>query len=88
MFFDMYLILKYLGSESDIYEKLKNGSIENGHFKVFKKDDYPSRWHYKNNLRSPPILVLANMGYGLDDLIIAAAKIAEENHFTCKFKHN
>jgi ectonucleotide pyrophosphatase/phosphodiesterase family protein 5 len=70
------------GSESDIYEKLKNGSIENGHFKVFKKDDYPSRWHYKNNLRSPPILVLANMGYGLDDLIIAAAKIAEENRFT------
>lgn len=64
---------------------MKNGSLKNGHFTVFKKGDFLDRWHYKNNKRSPPILVLAEKGYALDDLIIAAPKYAERYHFNSKY---
>ncbi|KAJ3662358.1 hypothetical protein Zmor_006712 [Zophobas morio] len=57
------------GFENEVYQKLKNASIKDGRFTVYKKDEYPERWHYKKNRRSPPILVMANVGYGLDDLI-------------------
>ncbi|XP_044256523.1 ectonucleotide pyrophosphatase/phosphodiesterase family member 5-like isoform X2 [Tribolium madens] len=63
------------GFESEIYEKLKNASLLN-HFSVFKKEEFLPRWHY-DNPRSPPILVLADVGYGLDDLIISTKEKAE-----------
>ncbi|RZC33902.1 bis(5'-adenosyl)-triphosphatase enpp4-like, partial [Asbolus verrucosus] len=70
------------GFENDVYQKLKNASKQNGHFKIYKKDEYLDRWHYKNNPRSPPILVMADVGYGLDDLIIAASSYYPEKfHF-------
>lgn len=56
----------------------------NGHFKVYKKEEFPERWNYKDNPRSPPILVMADVGYALDDLIITAPKYAEYYHFTRK----
>lgn len=70
------------GHEDIIYSALKKGSKENGHFKVYKKSEYLDRWHYKNNPRSPPILVMADEGYALDDLIISAPQYAKKYNFT------
>lgn len=74
----------FVGHEDEIYAKLKNASVNN-HFSVYKKSEYPERWHYKNNERSPPILVLADFGYALDDLIIAAPRYAKRYNFKRNF---
>ncbi|KAH1002636.1 hypothetical protein HUJ04_008705 [Dendroctonus ponderosae] len=68
--------------EQEIYSGLKAASRQNGHFGVYNKSEYLERWHYKNNSRSPPILVLADVGYALDDLIRAAPRFAEKYNFT------
>ncbi|CAG9818495.1 unnamed protein product [Phaedon cochleariae] len=70
------------GYEDNIYNSLKEASVTNGHFKVYKKEDYLKRWHYKKNPRSPPILIMADEGYALDDLIVAAPKYAKFYNFT------
>ncbi|KAJ8924970.1 hypothetical protein NQ315_001135 [Exocentrus adspersus] len=75
-------IVPHEGYEEQIYSSLKTASVTNGHFKVYKKQDFPKRWYYKKNPRSPPILVMADVGYALDDLIIAAPKYAEHFNFT------
>lgn len=51
-----------------IYSALKNASIELGHFSVYRKEEILERWHYKNNRRAPPILVLADESYAFDDM--------------------
>ncbi|KAK9877191.1 hypothetical protein WA026_016939 [Henosepilachna vigintioctopunctata] len=56
------------GHEEQIYKNLKAAADENENFKVYKKSDFLDRWHYKNNPRTPPILVMAELGYALDDL--------------------
>ncbi|XP_066249961.1 bis(5'-adenosyl)-triphosphatase enpp4-like [Euwallacea similis] len=75
-------IIPHAGFHQTIYDSLKKGSLENGHFRVYNKSDFPERWHYKNNKRSPPILVMADEGYALDDLIISAPKYALNYNFT------
>ncbi|XP_018564085.1 bis(5'-adenosyl)-triphosphatase enpp4 isoform X2 [Anoplophora glabripennis] len=74
-------IIPHEGYEEQIYNSLKTGSVANGHFRVYKKEEFPKRWNYKDNPRSPPILVMADVGYALDDLIITAPKYAEHYHF-------
>lgn len=64
----LMLITPNDGYENDIYRALKEASDENEHFKIYKKEEYPERWHYKKNLRTPPLLIMAEKGYALDDL--------------------
>lgn len=48
----------------DIYNRLLNASQQEGnHFKVYKNEDLPERWHYKNERRTGPITVVAEPGY-------------------------
>ncbi|XP_060535663.1 bis(5'-adenosyl)-triphosphatase ENPP4-like [Cylas formicarius] len=75
-------ITPHTGFEDSIYEALEAGSKKNGHFKVYRKSEYLDRWHYKNNSRSPPILVMADPGYALDDLIVNAPLYARHYNFT------
>ncbi|XP_076272529.1 bis(5'-adenosyl)-triphosphatase enpp4-like isoform X2 [Rhynchophorus ferrugineus] len=75
-------IIPHGGFEDSIYTALKNASKQNGHFTVYAKSEYLDRWHYKNNPRSPPILVMAEQGYALDDLIISAPQYAKKYNFT------
>ncbi|XP_050295199.1 ectonucleotide pyrophosphatase/phosphodiesterase family member 5-like [Anthonomus grandis grandis] len=75
-------IIPHEGHHNKIYESLKAASKINKHFQVFNKSDFPERWHYKGNRRAPPILVMADVGYALDDLIIAAPQYAKKYNFT------
>jgi hypothetical protein len=52
----------------EIYSALKNASRELGHFSVYRKEEILERWHYKNNRRAPPILLLADESYVFDDM--------------------
>ncbi|GLV32097.1 hypothetical protein CBL_11947 [Carabus blaptoides fortunei] len=56
------------GFEDDVYTRLKKVAETNKNFKIYKKADLLDRWHYKNNPRIPPILAVAEPGYGFQDL--------------------
>lgn len=45
-----------------------------GTFKVYRKHEIPHRWHYSNNVRIPPIYVIAEDGYGFQDLTESVEK--------------
>ncbi|KAK4873421.1 hypothetical protein RN001_015450 [Aquatica leii] len=69
------------GLEEDIYQRLKNASEENGHFTVYKKDDIPSRWRFKNNPRVAPIYAVANEGYAFHDMFKISKYYADKFGF-------
>lgn len=64
------------GYEESIYNKLKNISKALGTFKVYRKTEIPSRWHFTSNSRIPPIYVVAEDGYGFEDLKASVVKWA------------
>ncbi|XP_022915908.1 bis(5'-adenosyl)-triphosphatase enpp4-like [Onthophagus taurus] len=61
------------GYTDDVYNRLKKASAELGHFTVYKKSEIPNRWHFRRNIRTPPILLLADKGYAFDDFIDTVA---------------
>lgn len=68
-----------------MYAVLKKLSMENKHFNVYKKKDLLDRWYYKNNRRIPPIFLLADPGYGFDDLFAAAEAYKEKYNITSRY---
>jgi predicted AlkP superfamily pyrophosphatase or phosphodiesterase len=52
-------ILPKAGMEMEIINNLTNVL----HIKVYKKDDIPERWHYRNHRRILPVLVVAEEGW-------------------------
>ena len=73
-----------VGNADDIYSALKNASIELGHFSVYRKEEILERWHYKNNRRAPPILVLADESYAFDDMYQTDEAREKLKNGTCK----
>ncbi|XP_049819733.1 ectonucleotide pyrophosphatase/phosphodiesterase family member 5-like isoform X2 [Aethina tumida] len=68
------------GHLDEIYEKLSQASKKVGKFKILTKENF-TQYHYLTS-RSPDILVLANEGYALDDMILAAPRYAAHYNFT------
>lgn len=50
-----------------LYQAFKrlHKSLETPHFEVYKKEDFPDRFHYRNNDRIAPLLVLPDPGWNL-----------------------
>nr|CAD7394866.1 unnamed protein product [Timema cristinae] len=69
------------GKENTVYQTLKTSS-KNRHYKIYRKAELPERWHYKNNLRTPPLLAVADEGYGFHDMYAAEQYFASEWHIT------
>ncbi|RCH77478.1 hypothetical protein CU098_000009, partial [Rhizopus stolonifer] len=44
------------------FKRLYN-SLETPHFEVYKREDFPSRFHFRDNIRIPPLLVLPDPGW-------------------------
>lgn len=55
----VWSILPNEGLDDVVYESLKNASL-NLSFEVYKKEDIPEVYHYQNNRRIMPILVVSN----------------------------
>ncbi|CAG5117815.1 unnamed protein product [Candidula unifasciata] len=53
------------GQLESVYSKLKaNATSADSHFKVYKAEEIPERFHYKNHPRRvPPIIAIADLGY-------------------------
>ncbi|XP_046361866.2 ectonucleotide pyrophosphatase/phosphodiesterase family member 5-like [Haliotis rufescens] len=58
-------ILPNEGLLEELYANLTAGSKAEGHFKVYKKDDIPDRYHYTHNDRIMPLLVVPEDTYQL-----------------------
>ncbi|XP_055843677.1 ectonucleotide pyrophosphatase/phosphodiesterase family member 5-like [Episyrphus balteatus] len=64
-------ILQIVPSEGKldyVYETLKNASIVEGHFDVYKSKELLKRWHATNEQRFGPIIAVAKMDYAFQDL--------------------
>lgn len=59
-------ILPEKGRDDEVYNSLYNLSLRKN-FTVYKKEDMPPQWFYKNNRRIMPIVVVAELGFVFDD---------------------
>ena len=60
----MFLCLP--GKLDKVYESLEKASKQpNSHFKVYRTEDIPERYHMKNSDRVAPIVAIADMHYRL-----------------------
>ena len=48
------------GKEDEVYRRLVNA---HPHLKMFKRDETPARWHYRDHPRVPPIFGVADEGW-------------------------
>lgn len=51
------------GKLDEVYSKLKQNE---NHFRVFKKEGIPVRFHLKNHSRTPDLLLIADIGYTIN----------------------
>lgn len=51
------------GKLEEVYTALKKGE---NHFRVFKKEDIPERFHLKNHSRTPELIMIADLGYSIN----------------------
>ncbi|XP_038676509.1 ectonucleotide pyrophosphatase/phosphodiesterase family member 7 isoform X2 [Scyliorhinus canicula] len=61
------MLLPKEGKTEEVYQALKNA---HPHLKVYKKEEFPERFHYSKNDRVLPILVYGDLGYNVNGRII------------------
>lgn len=64
----LQLVPKKIEDLETIYTNLSRASESNGHFKVYKNDELLERWHIRNEQRTGPISLLADLGYAFQDM--------------------
>ena len=50
----------FINETANIYTKLRNASETNGHFQAYYRDSTPVEWHYRDNPRVAPIVLVAD----------------------------
>ncbi|XP_078097080.1 ectonucleotide pyrophosphatase/phosphodiesterase family member 7 [Mustelus asterias] len=61
------MLLPKKGKTEEVYQALKNA---HPHLNVYKKEEFPERFHYSKNDRILPILVYGDNGYNINGRII------------------
>lgn len=51
-----------------MFISLSKAAKENSHFKIYNKKNLPTRWHVNNTIRTGPIVAVADVGYGFQNL--------------------
>lgn len=75
------------GNENEIFANLTKAAKQNGHFKVYNNETLPARWHADNSRRMGPILAVADVDYGFQDLIKTAKFYEKMYNVTSEFLH-
>lgn len=67
----MKSILHYfhLAKVDEIFANLTKAASQNRHFNMYNQKNIPDRWHANNRERLGPIIAVANVGYGFQDLM-------------------
>lgn len=50
-----------------LFQAFKRLQKKQPHFEVYKREDFPDRFHFKHNIRIPPLLVLPEPGWNFVD---------------------
>lgn len=69
----------------EIFANLTKAANENGHFKVYNQKNMPQRWHANNQIRLGPIIAVADIGYGFQDLFNWAIDYKQRLNISCEF---
>lgn len=72
------------GNEKLVYEQLVNASKNEGHFQVYTNNELLERWKYRNDQRTGPITVVADVNYGFNDLYDSTKHYENLFNVTCK----
>jgi predicted AlkP superfamily pyrophosphatase or phosphodiesterase len=67
----------YTKKADSLYQVLKE---KEDHFKVYKRSEFPARWHY-NHPRSGDLLIVADPGYYIQEVTAAWNKSSAKNVF-------
>lgn len=73
------------GKENEIFEKLKIHAKKNGHYNVYNNETMPKRWHCLNNQRMGPIIVVADINYGFQDMLGWLENYKREFNINCNY---
>lgn len=77
--------LNFLGKENEIFKKFTKAAKQNGHFKVYNQNNLPDRWHVNNERRFGPIIAVADVGYGFQDLMKNAIEYKKKYNVTSMY---
>uniref|UniRef100_A0A182Q0V7 Ectonucleotide pyrophosphatase/phosphodiesterase n=1 Tax=Anopheles farauti TaxID=69004 RepID=A0A182Q0V7_9DIPT len=64
----LQIVPKVKQQTSELYRQLKRAADTDGRFDVYMLENLPARWRYNNTRRTGPITVVAQLGYGFDDM--------------------
>lgn len=81
------IVPKTPAQEQVVYNRLKTAAKSNRHFNIYKLNELPERWHF-NNKRIGPIVAVADVGYGFQDLIKSAKWYQDNYNVTSKLEQN
>jgi len=73
-----------LGKEAEVYDAFKQRS-EGMNFSVYTKENMPSAWHYTNNRRIMPIILVSDLGFAFDDFYDTIHSYNKKYGLTRKF---
>lgn len=61
-------IVPNAGKETQVLADMQAAAQKNGHFKVYTPDSLPVRWYARNPTRLGPIIAVADIKYGFQDI--------------------
>lgn len=67
-----------------VLQNLQVSSETNGHFKVYTTDTLPARWKCSNYQRMGPIIVVADIKYGFQDMLDWLPWYAAKFNISCE----
>lgn len=70
--------------QNKIFAKLTKAAEQNGHFKVYDRNNLPAKWHMQNERRMGPILAVADFNYAFHDMIFTAEYYKETYNISSK----
>lgn len=73
-------------NQTEICEKLKNASLQNGHYNVYTNDELSAtNWNIRNENRFGPCTVVADPGYVFQDMWLMLKKFTNFSARKCFF---
>lgn len=72
------------GKEIEIFDKLSAHAKTNGHYSVYNIKTIPKRWHCLNNQRMGPIIAVADINYGFQDMFSWLEGYKKKFNINCK----
>lgn len=77
-------IVPNVGKEVQVLADIQAAAKRNGHFKVYTPVTIPERWHAHNPDRLGPIIAVADIKYGFQDIYQWLAYYVRDFNITCK----